>query len=132
MNHSVPCEKCNGSGQYKKFGDCFLCRGSGRRAYVSDGVVKWLGKEYKAGDEVPFLNTRGNIDIGRIIKFYDRDEKQFEAPLKDGVVDINNIWYNLFVIRTGKEERYCLWRTALQAFGDAKPVKVNDKKQKHA
>lgn len=104
------CQKCNGEGNYKGYGQCFSCRGAGQMAYYKNYEVTFLGIAYKAGDILPFTNTHSKTDNGKIINFWHTKEK----PIQEGWKNINDIWYNLDVIRTGKKERYCLWRSILE------------------
>jgi hypothetical protein len=118
MNIEVKkCAKCNGSGKWEpktpnrfyQAGDCFDCRGTGEMAYYENGIVYFLGKEYKEGDAMLFTNTRSNTDKCQILDFYDTRKETFGKPLTVGYYNIKDIWYHLINTRTGGKTNTALY-----------------------
>lgn len=103
------CDKCNGTGQYKHFGVCNQCKGSGVDAFCNNGQIYFLDLVIEAGNKTVFCNTRGNVTDCEIIELLNRENWK---PFKNGVyMPIKEVWFRLINLKTKKESTYPLWQS---------------------
>lgn len=109
------CPKCKGAGIFKKYGECFDCRGSGEMAILKNKYqVIFQGRLYCYGMTLKFTTTSSKEADCEVLSFHRKDvmyePDNFEGDINLNI-NLNDIWYRLRNKKTDKTSTYPLWRS---------------------